>query len=130
MLTKDPKQTNYNPIIYLTLYPKLLEIAQECGYNLAVHGSMQRDFDMVAIPWVQNCTTSIVLISKLSQWLKGKIEAPDFAKEKPHGREPWVIHIEEGKYLDISVITPRPELYNENAIEVILTTQKYLYDNE
>lgn len=127
MVIKEPKQTNYNPVMYLTLYPKLLEIAQECGYNLALHGSMQRDFDMVAIPWVQNCTTPIVLIAELAKWLHGKIEEPSFNKEKPHGREPWVIHIEEGKYLDISVIAPRPDLMNENAIEIILPNQEHLY---
>ena len=36
------------------MYPELSEICHENGYALAVHGSLQRDFDLVAIPWVEN----------------------------------------------------------------------------
>lgn len=43
--------------VYAAIYPKLVEIAREHGYALAVHGSVRRDFDLVAIPWAK-CVSS------------------------------------------------------------------------
>lgn len=36
---------------YCAMYPMLVEIVRWHGYALAVHGTVQRDFDLVAIPW-------------------------------------------------------------------------------
>jgi hypothetical protein len=37
---------------YALLYPHLVELVRPLGYALALHGSMNRDFDMVAVPWL------------------------------------------------------------------------------
>lgn len=37
--------------VYASIYPELAEIARGHGYALAIHGSLARDFDLVAIPW-------------------------------------------------------------------------------
>lgn len=41
-----------NAPMYAALYPALAEICREFGYALAVHGSVSRDFDLVAVPWI------------------------------------------------------------------------------
>ncbi|HKB93311.1 MAG TPA: hypothetical protein VKC62_03635, partial [Gaiellaceae bacterium] len=38
--------------VYCYLVPILAEVAREHGYALAVHGTMARDLDLVAIPWI------------------------------------------------------------------------------
>jgi hypothetical protein len=39
---------------YKSVLPKMQEAAKKCGYALAVHGSMRRDLDLIASPWVEN----------------------------------------------------------------------------
>lgn len=40
-----------NAPMYCAMYPSLAEICRSHGYALAVHGTMARDYDIVAIPW-------------------------------------------------------------------------------
>jgi hypothetical protein len=43
----DEMQSFFESII-----PAIREVAKECGYAIGVHGSMRRDLDLVAVPWV------------------------------------------------------------------------------
>lgn len=47
------KPANYAPV-YCAMYPELAEIARQHGWALAIHGSLAKDFDLVAIPWTEN----------------------------------------------------------------------------
>jgi len=47
------KPANMGPV-YVGLYPALAEIARAHGYALAIHGTIARDFDLIAIPWVES----------------------------------------------------------------------------
>lgn len=38
------------------MYPDLAAIFQRHGYALAVHGSLARDFDLIAVPWVDEAS--------------------------------------------------------------------------
>lgn len=44
---------NYGPVYAAALYPDLARLCIAHGYALAVHGSLARDFDVVAIPWAE-----------------------------------------------------------------------------
>lgn len=48
------KPTHVKPALYAMFYEHLKDIAEEYGYNLLIHGSMQRDLDLVAVPWRDN----------------------------------------------------------------------------
>lgn len=41
-----------NAPVYAAMYADLAEVCRRHGYALAIHGSLARDFDIVAIPWV------------------------------------------------------------------------------
>jgi len=41
----------YGPVYAAALYPELAARFRRHGYALAVHGSLRRDFDVIAIPW-------------------------------------------------------------------------------
>jgi hypothetical protein len=105
---------------YVALYPMLQQIAKRHGYALAVHGSLHRDFDLVAIPWVEEASDPVKLISAFKKATRMVTQHEDFEhlskdcspNKKPHGRIAYSIHVTNsgmyGGYLDISVM-PRKE---------------------
>lgn len=76
---------------YAALYPQFAEIARKHGYALAVHGSMSRDFDVVAIPWADEVSEPRAVIDDvLSQFAVDKIGEPG---PKNHGRIAYTLGI-------------------------------------
>lgn len=108
---------------YAWMIPRLTEIARENGYALGVHGSMNRDLDLIAVPWTDEATTAEALIELIriacdgtiipsgtkggrydpvnGGFVEAIINNPD---HKPHGRLAWNIHLLGGAFLDISVM--------------------------
>lgn len=99
---------------YVALYPMLSQVANDYGYCLAVHGSLHRDFDIVAIPWVAEAAEPVELIraiKKATMAVTSHEEVdhlhPDCSpSSKPHGRTAYSLHFTNngmyGGYLDIS----------------------------
>jgi hypothetical protein len=114
---------------YVTLYPELVRIAREHGYALAVHGSVRRDFDLIAVPWTDEATDALTLIKALRSATGGVTHRTDMDEyfpdcsptKKPHGRVAYSVHFTEsgckGPYLDVSVM-PRqlPTTSGDDAI--------------
>jgi len=44
-------------------------IARECGYAVGVHGSLKRDFDLIAAPWADQAVAYNVLVERLCEGL-------------------------------------------------------------
>lgn len=91
----------------------LRERAKHYGYAVAVHGSLERDIDLVAVPWVADAKPPEQLATGLRQVLSKLypigLEIPpsdDPAKMKPHGRMCWSWWIRPWTYIDLSVFTP------------------------
>ena len=109
-----------NATAYALLIPDLMKAGREVGYAIAVHGSMARDLDLVAIPWTEEAVNAERLILHLMAAVDGRLrnasrKRPDseewervHASEptaKPHGRLAWTIHVgNDGLYLDVSVM--------------------------
>ena len=101
---------------YVALYPMLQQIAKRYGYALAVHGSLHRDFDIVAIPWIEEAGEPLALIKAMKTALKAVTHHEDGDKwfkdcnptKKPHGRLGYSLHFTNegmhGGYIDISVM--------------------------
>lgn len=114
---------------YACLYPGLCAVARRHGYALAIHGSVSRDFDLVAVPWIEGCSPAVELIaalkahldalsyrelltveggltpeqaSQIADHVEGQRNA-DGASVKPHGRRAWSLHLGCGAYVDVSV---------------------------
>lgn len=56
-MTKIPRWHKANTqddleAFFLSVLPKIREAARKCGYAIGVHGSMRRDLDLIAAPWV------------------------------------------------------------------------------
>lgn len=101
---------------YVALYPMLLQIAKDHGYALTVHGSLHRDFDLVAIPWIEEASDPYDLITAIKNATATVFTHEDFdhiepernVTQKPHGRLAYSLHVTNsgmyGGYLDISVM--------------------------
>lgn len=91
-------------------YRLLAQCARNHGYALAVHGSLLRDVDLIAVPWVRRCKAPSTLIKAMQgivEVLAGR-EKPYVRRNKkptlkPHGRLAWSLYFSRDAYLDISV---------------------------
>jgi hypothetical protein len=99
---------------YAKTITPLRERARELGYALTVHGSIKRDIDLVAIPWIDEAAPPQELADALREKTEEIIgfaiyghDGP-FPRLKPHGRMCWTIHFN-GTYIDLSVI-PRLQI--------------------
>lgn len=107
-------------IYYLKILPDLRAAAHRHGYALAIHGSLERDFDLVAVPWETAASPADVLVTALMgaaggcHWNQNARAAGqsghalDNPTRKPHGRLAWSLQLGGGAYLDLSVV-PRHE---------------------
>lgn len=106
-VNKDIKKTNMRPALYCTYFVMLRECAQKYGYNLAVHGSMQNDFDIVAVPWVEDVGDLMEMFAEFCDIMGYKYSTglPYASMEqKPHGRVSYTLNCGAGLYLDIAVM--------------------------
>lgn len=74
------------------ILPSLRRVAKEAGYALAVHGSLNRDIDLVAVPWVEHGVwTPDALLEAMCGAVRGITGRCSYPKreaweQKPHGR--------------------------------------------
>lgn len=65
-------------------------VAREHGYAVGVHGSITRDLDLIAVPWVEECSPAEKLVEALEAELH--LVATRKNVEKPHGRRGYILH--------------------------------------
>lgn len=115
---KPVKPVKAKPHFYACLLLPMQELAKELGYNLIAHGSFNRDFDLVAIPWVDNPEPESKLVQSLDEFIRGyhyedaSVKLGYNFSVLPGGRHSYVININRGGkyngytdeqyYLDIS----------------------------
>ena len=91
-------------------------VAREHGYAIGVHGSLARDIDLIAVPWVEEASAGDVLARAIEIAIGGFIYNGDMIdgqpydrdamppEVKPHGRLAWSLHVGGGPYIDLSVM--------------------------
>jgi hypothetical protein len=114
---ENKKPLAVKPRLYAMYFYRLMEIAREMGYNLLISGSMNRDLDLVAVPWIDNPKPEMELIQAFDIYLRGAcVDNPEYYMHNilAGGRSAYVINLnrfrdDEGidpqYYIDIS-ITP------------------------
>jgi hypothetical protein len=78
--TPDPswKELKLPPI------DQIRELAKEAGYAIGEHGSKERDLDLIAAPWIDNCVDQVDLMVHIANGIGGKLIGE--IEKKPHGR--------------------------------------------
>ena len=78
------------------MLPGMQLAARGCGYALAVHGSLARDIDLIAVPWTDGADKPELLVNRLCGAISAcvgravNLRGDDWA-EKPHGRKALTI---------------------------------------
>lgn len=108
---KNSNEVNPNgrPVFYAVLYNDFRKVALECGYALALHGSMARDMDIIAVAWQEDALPVESLVKKISDCI-GETVWKDHhlntAEAKPHGRISYTLSIMGEWFIDLSIIPP------------------------
>ncbi len=90
-----------------TLLPAMRLAARGAGYAVAVHGSLARDIDLVAIPWTSTAMTAEHLVDRLLGAIAGVLgRATLHGKwtDKPHGRKAITIISTAEMEIDLSIM--------------------------
>jgi hypothetical protein len=106
------KKSKASIAVHAAILPRLVQVGVDCGYAIAAHGSLRRDLDIIAVPWVEWTVPANDLINELAKVCNGRIT--DKPLKHPHGRLSFQIHLGEIKqgpynsdpYIDISVFVP------------------------
>lgn len=96
--------TGASPVFYLAFLPGMVEVAKQHGYALAVHGSLARDFDLIAVPWTDAAGSCEDLIRALMDHTGARMRHRQDWELKPHQRRCFCLYLGGGPYLDISVM--------------------------
>jgi len=114
------KPIKAKPGLYAMYFLHLKQIAEHYGYNLVIHGSLDRDLDLVAIPWVDNPRPEQDMIKDFQMHLTGRNVLRPSGNVQftvlPGNRHSYVINLNRGDkkgewvrfedeqyYIDISV---------------------------
>jgi len=91
MKVTDQIKPSFAPVYAAAMYPDLCSIFQSHGFALAVHGSLARDFDLIAVPWVDKTSTpDEVLCDVLKKFAVTLVGQPE---KKPHGRISYTLSV-------------------------------------
>jgi hypothetical protein len=85
---------------------RIRALAREVGYGIGVHGSLERDLDLIAIPWTEGAVSPPELAAHIARGLPGRV-LDDANQDKPSGR--WSCNISPDgwfKMIDLSVMPP------------------------
>jgi hypothetical protein len=104
--TVDQLKPNFGPIYAAAMYPELCGIFHKHGYALAVHGSLARDMDLIAVPWAEKVsqprTVLKAVLKKFAVRLIGR------AAQRNHGRRAYTLSVAWGECaIDLSFLLTR-----------------------
>lgn len=111
-MSDKPQNLRGHGLVYMHVFPDLREAARNCGYALAVHGSLDRDLDLVAIPWTEDATDTETLVRAICDAWKfsnGLFPLDSDPERKPHGRLSWTLIPGGPVFVDLSVMPRRSD---------------------
>lgn len=121
------KPIHAKPSLYAFYFEELKSIALKYGYNLVLHGSMNRDLDLIAVPWQEELKEVLPMIEEFAEHLGGDIMNFPFRADDGklievnpytttyHGRMQYVININRGGYIGARYIED-PQYYIDISV--------------
>ena len=121
------KPIKAKPQLYAHYFETLKKIAIDHGYALFIHGSMNRDLDLVAVPWQDSPSDEFEMVNAFCKYLTGKtytLKEKFLFQKLPGNRHNYVIDLNRGGYKrtedglisDPIEFTPDPEYYIDLSI--------------
>lgn len=112
MKNREAITCNGRPAFYAAIYEDIRKCAMDCGWAVALHGSLSSDMDIMAMPWTARAVSFVRLINKIGELFEGNELAflhTITYNEKLHGRIVATIPIWGDFYLDISTMTGKEQ---------------------
>ena len=67
------KPVHAKPSLYSFYFELIKEIGLKYGYNIVLHGSMNRDLDLIAIPWQEVLGNVVSMVDEIADTIGGVI---------------------------------------------------------
>lgn len=109
MKSREHIVTNGRAVFYASMWGDFRKAALDCGWALALHGSLSSDMDIMAMPWVEGAKSVEEMIESLESCMTKpdeRIFKTEKCDNKPNNRIVYTIHIFADFYLDINIINP------------------------
>ena len=94
--------------VYTVLYIGMKKIAEKHGYALTLHGSMNRDLDVLAVPWIEDADEPEILLEEFRKKydMRYEFDEPKYGNcsNKPHGRKAYTLMLNGPYYIDLSIM--------------------------
>lgn len=92
------------PALYSHRLAEIQGIARGSGYAIAVHGSMQRDLDLIAVPWSSDAVDGKRLVVRFCNLLCLECDHLLKPSKMAHGRLVWTLMMGGNCFMDLSVM--------------------------
>ena len=96
------------PALYSHCLSDIQAIGRASGYAIAVHGSMQRDIDVIAVPWTRKAVSATDLVDRLCERLDLAFDHERDPVKREHGRVAYSLLMGGACYMDLSVMPRFP----------------------
>lgn len=109
MKSREHVTTNGRAVFFAAMWGDLRTAALKHGWALALHGSLNNDMDIMAMPWDEEASSVIVMIGELCKCFTESAQIEKMIQvstDKPHNRVVYTLPIWADFYLDINVINP------------------------
>jgi hypothetical protein len=129
------KPIQAKPSLYSYIFYPLKEIAIKYGYNLVLHGSLNRDLDLIAIAWSEDIGNYYEMILEFNEYLGGNLLKQEEHQINchPHGRKSYVINLNRGGYINNKYVEDQEYYIDISVIPIYLGSIPYLkieYDQQ
>lgn len=107
MKNREAVTCNGRAAFYACMWDDIRQCAMDCGWAVALHGSLSSDMDIMAMPWTESAVSFEELILRIVKLFDGNELAELYSfcyNDRPHNRIVATIPIWEDFYLDISTI--------------------------
>lgn len=113
------RSIEYRRDIFLSQLPEIREAARKLGYAIGLHGSLARDFDLIAAPWTDEAASDWELaqaIKKITGCVRWRV-LPTDGHKKPHGRRVYCFdwdhdNYDNSNYIDLSVLPRHDSIFD------------------
>lgn len=107
------KLKDNHAIFWVFMFPKIREVAAQCGWAIGVHGSVANDLDLMAMAWVEKHTTADELADAIAKVVTLTYRKPiKNDKDKPNNRVVYTIFAG-NTYIDLNVIDNNKDILQE-----------------
>lgn len=102
VISTEKKPIHVKPSFYALMFEPIKQIALKYGYNCVLHGSLNRDLDLILIPWQIELGSLNDMLNEIADYIGGERDDWNESDRKaPHGRKWYSINILRSGYCEL-----------------------------